>query len=803
MERMKLIHRIFSLAILLSLSACSGGLFNQASPTPPDTATPSPIPTSTPTPAPTPTPTPLPAARLEKGYTAYLNGEYDLAVREYQNALDASQDADIQANARVKMARIKYLQGDSTGALNLFRQAADSSAGADARSEAWYYLAQIYTGLTRYEDAIAAYETYLEVKPGSLTAYINEKLGDANAAAGQYQDAVAAYYTASQQPDANVIALKMKIAQNTSTLGDAAVALSLYQEVYNLAVDEYTRAQADLLMGQIYIQMGDTQSGYDRYLDAVTNYPRAYDSYSALSALVNDNVEVSYLNRGMVDYYAGQYNIAADVLNTYIRTSEVHNDTAHYFRALALTQLGEYGGAIEEWDAIIQDHPNDRFWSSAWDEKAYTQWYYLGRYEDAAATLLTFIAAAPQDSLAASMLFETGRIYERNDQLDAAVAAWERLPAEYPDADYAYMGIHFAGITRYRQGRYAEALPYFQRALLLGTDSTEKASAYFWMGKSAEANNDHDSAITYWQYAMDQDPTGYYSIRARDLSTGREAYQACKVLDLGLDLNSEIPGAEAWMIQKFALPADTNLKDNSAIFADARIWRAQEYWRLGLFEKARNEVSGYREENKANAVIQYQLGQWLVNLGMYREAILATRQVLTLAGLDDNGTLTAPLYFNHVRFGPYYRELITKEADENDLDPLLIYSVIRQESMFEPFISSYAGAEGLMQMLPSTAREVTSQTGWPPVFLDDDIFRPEVSIGLGSYYLNQQIRLLGGNIHAGLAAYNGGPGNASAWLERSNGDPDLYLEVVRFQETRSYLRAILEIFNLYKTFYCR
>ena len=643
----------------------------------------------------------------------------------------------------------------------------------------------------------------MDLKPEPLAGFVYEIIGDQYADSNLQQQAINSYDQALKQLDVDPVELKLKAAKSLMSIGNDAVALPLLNEVYNASTSEYVRAQANLLVGQIYLKQGETQNAYDQFLNSVNHYPRAYDTYSALVTLVNDGVEVSDLDRGMIDYYAGQYAIAADVLKVYLDQNEVHDGTAHYYRALSLTQAEDYEGAILEWDALIQDHPYDRFYANAWDEKAYTQWYFLGKYDLAADTLLRFVQSSPQDTLAASLLFEAGRIYERNNQLDAAVAAWERLPGEYPDSEYTYMGIHFAGITRFRQTRYAEALVFFQRALLLGTDTSEKAGSYFWMGKSAAANGDAETAASYWQNAMKQDPTGYYSIRARDLTTQKAPYEACKVLDLGVDLESEVAGAEAWMVQTFGLTNDINLKDLSPILSDRRILRAQEFWRLGLLVQARNEVESYREEFNADPVILYKLASWLLDLGMYRPAILATRQVLTLAGLDDNGTLTAPLYFNHVRFGPYYRDLITDAASKYNLDPLLIYSVIRQESMFEPFINSSADARGLMQMLPTTAREVSSQSGWPPVFLDQDIYRPQISISLGSYYLEQQIRFQDEDIFAGLAAYNGGPGNAAAWKELAQGDPDLYLEVVRFKETRNYLRAILEIYNLYKGFYCR
>lgn len=800
---MKKFILIIAFIILFLTSGCSRNTAVEPTSTPEASPTTGPTPTETATPIPTPTPSPQPHVRLENANTAFLNGDFDTARSEYKSAIEYSQDATIIGPARVKLGRMAYLSKDSTAALDYFRQVVDSDASDFTKSEAHFYLGLIYTDLQRYTDAAVEYGSYIELMPEPLGAYVYTLQGDAYANSAQPMLAAQAYQAAINQPGADIITLKIKIGQSLTAVNDYQTALNLYEEIFNTTTSDYVRAQVDLLVGQIYLQQGQSQLAYDRFLDAVNNYPRAYDSYSALVALVDNGVDVSDLNRGIVDYYAGQYGIAADVLKTYIDENPDHDGAAHYYRAWAFTKNEQYENAIAEWDALINDHPNDRFWSTAYDEKSYDQWYYFGRYDLATTTMLDFVQLAPQDSMAPFLLFEAGRTFERNDQLDESVTTWQRVADEYPNSDYAYMAIFFSGINRFRQNNYTDAFNYFQRAGALATDPTETAGAYFWMGKASKASGDDATAQSYWQQALKQDPTGYYSIRSRDLITGRDPYQGCKVLDLAVDLNKEIAGADAWMIQTFNLDPSTKFTEMGALLADTRLQRAAEYWRLGLFDQSRNEVSSYRTEKETDPLIQYQLGRWLLEMGMNREAILAERQVLSLAGLDDNGTLSAPIYFNHVRFGPYFKEYVLKAANETGLDPLLIYSVIRQESLFEPFIVSSAGAEGLMQMMPATAREVSSQSGWPPVFLDDDIFRPQVAISLGSYFLDQQIRLQGGNTFAGLAAYNGGMGNASAWLERSQGDNDLYLEVVRYKETRDYLRAILEQFNLYKTYYCR
>jgi soluble lytic murein transglycosylase len=108
-----------------------------------------------------------------------------------------------------------------------------------------------------------------------------------------------------------------------------------------------------------------------------------------------------------------------------------------------------------------------------------------------------------------------------------------------------------------------------------------------------------------------------------------------------------------------------------------------------------------------------------------------------------------------------------------------------------------------MQILPATGSEIVNEIAWPPNYTDEDLYRPYVSARLGADYLAKWRDHLKGDLYAALAAYNGGPGNAITWQEMANGDPDLFLEIVRFEETRNYIRGIYEIFNLYRRIYDR
>jgi len=123
--------------------------------------------------------------------------------------------------------------------------------------------------------------------------------------------------------------------------------------------------------------------------------------------------------------------------------------------------------------------------------------------------------------------------------------------------------------------------------------------------------------------------------------------------------------------------------------------------------------------------------------------------------------------------------------------------------MFESFVVSSADARGLMQLLPSTGHDMANLRSWPPNYTEADLMNPDVNIQLGILYFSIQMNYLDGNLYAALAAYNGGPGNSYQWLQLSGDDPDLFLECVRYEETRTYIRHIVENYYIYKSVYQR
>ncbi len=379
---------------------------------------------------------------------------------------------------------------------------------------------------------------------------------------------------------------------------------------------------------------------------------------------------------------------------------------------------------------------------------------------------------------------------------------WASIAEQYPGSDLVPQALFQAGIAHFRNGDTNQALITFQRDLILSTSTDDQARAAFWVGKTEQTLGDLPAARSAWEQAASIDPTGYYSLRAHDLLLNRPPFDPSPAHDLAFDLAAERSDAEAWIRVTFNLPSDTDLSTPGAILTDSRLVRGTELWSIGLQDEARLEFEDLRGSLQNDPANCYRLANYLLNLGLYRPAIFAARQVLTLAGETTQAqTLAAPRYFNHVRYGLYYQDIILPAAKQNGFDPLFMYAVVRQESLFEGFVRSTAGARGLMQIIPSTGQEIASNFGWPPDFTPDDLYRPIVSINLGTDYLMVNRNRLNGDLYATLAAYNAGAVSEEIWRSLSGTDPDLFLEIIRFPETSNYIRSIYENYNMYRLLY--
>jgi soluble lytic murein transglycosylase len=152
---------------------------------------------------------------------------------------------------------------------------------------------------------------------------------------------------------------------------------------------------------------------------------------------------------------------------------------------------------------------------------------------------------------------------------------------------------------------------------------------------------------------------------------------------------------------------------------------------------------------------------------------------------------TKPGWYGKMRYPLAYEHVIRDHARNYDLDPALLAAVIYRESKFDPDARSQAGAIGLMQLLPETAKGIAINTGGRE-FVVEDLYDPEINVRYGAFYLRRLLRRYDDERLA-LAAYNAGQRNVDGWVAAGRG--------IGFAETRDYVEDVLELRGVYRRAY--
>jgi soluble lytic murein transglycosylase len=741
--------------------------------------------------------TPSPDERLKLGDRAMLAGDYAAAQAYYREALAAGAQPD---RAAFFLARAQFDGGDPAGARATLENLLSAQPAGEYSLRADFLLGDVAAAMEDWNAAAGAYQDFLANGPGLMDDIVLERIGDSYLKTDRSDLAVQSYNAAA---DAAAPAESMRLLEKEADAfrdsGQPEAALALYERVVTAVTSDWARARLNRKIGGLLIAADRSEEGYERYRAAL-QYPLSYDAYLCLLDLVNTGQPPDGLLRGIIDYDAGQYGTAVQVFTDYLAGGPADAGKALYYRGLAHQSLGDAQSAVADFDAAAAAGSDTGIWDQALFEGAYTRWYWLDDFAGGASILEGLADSAPAHASAAEALYTAGRIAERGGDLARAAQLWNRTAEDYPASEYAADARHFAGIALYRKEDFTGAEAAFQ-ASAFSTDAWNRSRALFWTAKAKAARGDTGGARSALEQAASAAPTDYYSERAADLLAGRTAFTGEFPASFSYDLDAEYRQAEAWI--QTAFPSENSLTMDAryaSLKNDPRLARGRILWDLGLSAEARTEFDGLRASFSGDPAGMLFLSRYFVEIGNYSGAIRSAYQVVHLAGMNDAESLTAPKYFSHVRFGPYFAELLMPQADRYGMDPMVLFSLVWQESHFEASAVSEASAYGLMQIIPATAELMATRLGLTGLS-DRDWSRPAIQVQLGSGYLAWQRDDFGGDLFPALAAYNGGPDNAAAWWKTAGGDDDLFLEVVRFEQTRGYVRAIYELYSIYRDLY--
>ena len=154
---------------------------------------------------------------------------------------------------------------------------------------------------------------------------------------------------------------------------------------------------------------------------------------------------------------------------------------------------------------------------------------------------------------------------------------------------------------------------------------------------------------------------------------------------------------------------------------------------------------------------------------------------------------TEPAWWARIWYPLRYSTIVRAHARNYDLNPALLAAVIDEESKFRADAKSSAGAVGLMQLLPATAKGIAIHTGGSK-FVTSDLYDPEINVRYGAWYLHHLLQKYGDERLA-LAAYNAGQQNVDSW--RAEGKD------IQFPETRAYVAKVERLKGIYRRTYSR
>src|SRR6201987_5336764 len=379
-------------------------------------------------------------------------------------------------------------------------------------------------------------------------------------------------------------------------------------------------------------------------------------------------------------------------------------------------------------------------------------------------------------------LLVTGNMYLLKKDYDRAIDAYREMQQRFPNgtrASYAHWKVAWLSL---RQGRKSEAEQGFEEQIALYPSSGEVPAALYWRTRLAEEDGEPAKAAAYYQKLSEPFRNFYYAELAR---------QRLKVL---APVSDPVEYALLDRVPPLNIPGKITTDDPPV--DDLHVQKAHLLENGGLVDFAIRELQAADTQDGNWALAE--TARPYQDRGRYDRAIEVMKHGVPNYFAVDVPEL--PRTYWEALFPKAYWGDLKRFSTQNELDPYLVASLIRQESEFNPNALSRANAVGLMQLLPVTGKKVAKEVNLHH-YNPSQLYTPTVNLQLGTRYFKTMVDKFGSFEYA-LAAYNAGSDRGQDWVsEGKYRDPQEFVESIPFTETREYVQAILRNANVYKQLY--
>lgn len=656
-------------------------------------------------------------------------------------------------------------------------------AGSDAGALAWLALGYARLSDRDYPKAVEAFKL-AQSKAGDLGDYVAYYLASAYGAQGRSTDTAASLRDfESKYGDSLLLRDAMHLyGQSLLTSGHSAEAVRVLQKYRSPVRSDY-----EWDVGRAYEAMGEYAKAAQAYKAIYYTMPQSAEGIPA---------KISF-DRLVAGGYANSASFAerktrADLLMQARRNA----DAAREYRALLpLAPADQQNAMTVALGVALHRNGNDRearplleSVSDASDPSNGQRLFAMvemARSADDEAQLQNVLSrlrqSAPTSEYLDQALLLAGNQYLLRQNYDRAIDSYRELQERFPRSPRAAYA-HWKGAwLALRQGRSAEARQEFEEEVQLYPLAPEAPAAIYWRARLAEEDRDFAKARAWYEKLSSRFRNYYYSelARARLATIPNVAPARDPILD-------RIPAS--------VVPASYSAVDLPT--ENVRLQKSRLLQNAGMTDFAIKELQAAAEGAGWASI---QMARIYQDSGQYHRALQAMKRNVPGYFALDVQQLPRP-YWESLFPRPYWADL-KKSAVQNDLDPFLVASLIRQESEFNPGAVSRADALGLMQLLPKTGKKVAREMKVRN-FTTNGLLSPPMNLQLGTRYFREMVDHFGGRVEYALAAYNAGPDRVQSWMAQGNyRDMAEFVESIPFTETREYVQAIMRNAAIYKKLY--
>jgi soluble lytic murein transglycosylase len=525
----------------------------------------------------------------------------------------------------------------------------------------------------------------------------------------------------------------------------------------------------------------DTETRATRLLDAIREELPASVQQEVFNTSLAETVD-----RAQVLFDRHRSEQVVELLTPVMSSSEASAETvcqAAYLVGKSLTKLRQHTDSVVPYERAVDACAGTS------EETRVKALYNLGkalwnadRDDDAVATFVSLWTEYPDNSYADDAVLLAARV-RRAQGRDADSANLLRQQIDtYAHGDMLGEAVWLLMSRDYGAGRYREAIA-FAESIGSRTGETDRYTegrvAYF-RARSLEHLSQMADARSMYEEIVRSHPMAWYSLLALnrlielDEDAARELVQS---------LREESPSTESAIELR---PPELQ--------QDPFFRRGTTFLRLGLYDLAEGEFGKLRSRYPNEPDIEWVLAMLFDRAGAFHISYHMP------GGREDLG-LSYPAGSNlerwEITYPRPYGNHVPRFAGERELDPNLVYAVMRQESGFRPDVESWANARGLLQLMIGTARDMARLTGRGTVS-ERQLFEPAINIELGTMFMRTLADSFEGHPALVIGGYNGGGGHIRSWLRDRGSMPlDLWVEEIPYEQTRNYVKGVTTTYWTY------